>query len=82
MVPDTPVRSFNGLIATGKVPEAARRAVPHGVAADGLPIAIEILGRPFSEPTLVRLAHAYEQASKRRILPKTTPPLPGEVIRY
>lgn len=70
---DNPVSAITGLPAI---------VVPAGVAADGLPISIEILGRPFSEPTLVRLAHAYEHASKRRILPKTTPPLPGEAIRW
>jgi len=48
----------------------------------GLPLALELLGRRFSEPKLIRLAYAYEQASKRRVMPKTTPHLPGEVIRY
>jgi len=51
------------------------------VAADGLPISIEFLGRPFSERRLVEIAHAYEHASRKRIVPKTTPPLPGEAIR-
>jgi Asp-tRNA(Asn)/Glu-tRNA(Gln) amidotransferase A subunit family amidase len=70
---DNPISAITGLPAI---------VVPAGVAADGLPISIEILGRPFSEPTLVRIAHAYEHASQRRIVPKTTPPLPGEAIRY
>lgn len=29
----------------------------------------------YSEPTLLRLAYAYEQATHRRVPPKTTPPL-------
>ena len=43
---------------------------------------IEFLGRPFSEPTLFKLAYAYEQVSKNRKTPPTTPPLPGERFEY
>jgi amidase len=46
------------------------------------PIAIEFLGMPFSEPTLFRLAYAFEQGAKLRKLPPTTPALPGEVFSY
>jgi amidase len=46
------------------------------------PIAIEFLGRPFSEPALFKLAYAYEQVSKNRKTPPTTPPLPGERFDY
>jgi Asp-tRNA(Asn)/Glu-tRNA(Gln) amidotransferase A subunit family amidase len=46
------------------------------------PIAIEILGRPFSEPTLFKVAYAYEQLSKNRKPPPTTPPLAGERFSY
>jgi amidase len=46
------------------------------------PIAIEILGRPFSEPTLFKVAYAYEQLSKNRKQPPTTPSLPGEKFSY
>jgi Asp-tRNA(Asn)/Glu-tRNA(Gln) amidotransferase A subunit family amidase len=70
---DNPISAITGLPAI---------VVPAGVAADGLPISIEFLGRPFSEHTLVKLAHAYEHAGRHRIIPKSTPPLPGEVIRY
>ena len=47
---------------------------------EGLPIALEFLGRPFSEPTLLKLAYAYEQASHKRVAPKSTPHLAGEVF--
>jgi len=47
--------------------------IPAGVDAEGLPISIELLGRPFSEPQLIRIAYAYEQATKHRIVPKITP---------
>jgi Asp-tRNA(Asn)/Glu-tRNA(Gln) amidotransferase A subunit family amidase len=46
------------------------------------PIAIEFLGRPFSEPVLFRLGFAYEQQSKNRKTPASTPPLPGEHLTY
>ena len=49
--------------------------VPAGFTENNLPIALEFLGRPFSEPTLIKLASAYEAASKHRKLPESTPPL-------
>ena len=56
--------------------------VPAGFTNKNLPIALEFLGRPFSEPTLIKLASGYEAVSKNRKLPETTPPLNGEVITY
>ena len=56
--------------------------LPAGVTADGLPIAIEFLGRPFSESRLIEIAHAYEQARGARVAPRTTPPLPGDVFAF
>jgi Asp-tRNA(Asn)/Glu-tRNA(Gln) amidotransferase A subunit family amidase len=32
-------------------------------------------GLPYSEPTLIKLAYSYEQATRHRIPPKTTPQL-------
>jgi Asp-tRNA(Asn)/Glu-tRNA(Gln) amidotransferase A subunit family amidase len=34
-----------------------------------LPVGIMFFGRPFSEPTLLRIASAYEAATKHRIPP-------------
>jgi Asp-tRNA(Asn)/Glu-tRNA(Gln) amidotransferase A subunit family amidase len=48
----------------------------------GVPIGIEFLGRPFSEPTLLRLAYGYEQISKNRTPPTSVPALPGEKFEY
>lgn len=57
--------------------------VPAGYTqATNGPIAIEFLGRPWSEPTLFKLAYAYEQISKNRKIPPTTPALPGERFDY
>jgi amidase len=36
----------------------------------GLPVGISFFGRAFSEPTLIKLAYAYEQATKLRRPPK------------
>ncbi len=55
---------------------------PAGFTREGLPIAVEFLGRPFSEPTLIRLASGYEAATGHRKTPPATPPLPGETFNY
>ena len=36
----------------------------------GLPLGLTFMGRAFAEPTLFRLAFAYEQATKHRVAPK------------
>ena len=54
--------------------------VPAGFDGNGLPVGIEFLGKPFSEPTLIRLAYAFEQATRHRVSPASTPPLAGERI--
>ena len=56
--------------------------LPAGLHADGLPIALELLGRPFSEPKLIQLAGAYERRNRTRPIPPTTPRLPGDVFPY
>ncbi len=38
-------------------------SVPCGFDGDGLPIGLQILGKAFDEATILRAAHAYEQAS-------------------
>jgi Asp-tRNA(Asn)/Glu-tRNA(Gln) amidotransferase A subunit family amidase len=53
-------------------------SVPAGFFADGLPIGVEFLGRPYSEGTLLKAAYDYEQATKHRHPPATAPALAGE----
>jgi Asp-tRNA(Asn)/Glu-tRNA(Gln) amidotransferase A subunit family amidase len=48
-------------------------AMPAGFTDDGVPVGFELLGEPFSEATLLRMAYAYEQAVRPRRPPKTTP---------
>ena len=52
--------------------------VPAGYVR-GLPVGISFFGRAWSEPTLIKLAYAYEQATKRRRPPtfaQTAAPIP------
>ena len=54
--------------------------VQMGFTPGGLPAGLEILGRPWSEPKLLRLASGFEAVTNNRRVPETTPPLPGERI--
>jgi aspartyl-tRNA(Asn)/glutamyl-tRNA(Gln) amidotransferase subunit A len=38
-------------------------SLPCGAAPDGRPLALQLVGRPFDEATLLRLGHAYERAT-------------------
>ena len=40
--------------------------VPAGFTADGLPVGLELLGRPFAERELVDIAHVYERETAHR----------------
>jgi aspartyl-tRNA(Asn)/glutamyl-tRNA(Gln) amidotransferase subunit A len=37
-------------------------AIPTGLSPSGMPVAMQIIGRPFSESTVIRVADAYERA--------------------
>ena len=49
--------------------------VPMGFVRGNLPVGLQFLGDAWSEPTLIRLAYSYEQATRHRRPPDTTPPL-------
>lgn len=48
---------------------------PTEKAPIGVPIGLEILGRPWSEPVLIQIAYSFEQATQLRRSPISTPPL-------
>jgi amidase len=57
--------------------------VPGGFfASDGMPFAVQFLGKPFTEPTLIKLASGYEATGKHRKAPASTPALAGETFTY
>ncbi len=47
-------------------------SLPCGFSQTGLPIGLQLMGRPFEEATILRAAHAYEQATQWR---KKRPPI-------
>lgn len=71
----------NGDHSTGGSSQAAALAgypaitVPAGYTFE-LPIGITFIGRAYSEPTLIRLAYAFEQGTKARRAPKYLPAVP------
>ena len=69
-VPDPWIAGYMGSV-TG-FPEIT---VPAGMTQHGLPIGISFYGKRYTEPRLIALAYAYEQATKARKMPPTTPPL-------
>jgi Asp-tRNA(Asn)/Glu-tRNA(Gln) amidotransferase A subunit family amidase len=49
--------------------------LPAGFTPDGVPVGIELVVPPYHEPDLFRLGYAFEQATKHRRAPASTPPL-------
>ena len=49
--------------------------VPMGYTRGTLPAGMTLFGRPWTEATLIKLAYAYEQATKHRHAPASTPAL-------
>jgi amidase len=68
--------SANGSSTIAAVAGYPHITVPAGQAFE-LPIGLSFIGRAWSEPTLIKLAYAYEQGTKRRRPPAflTTAPL-------
>jgi amidase len=54
--------------------------VTAGFATDDLPVAVSFLGTAYSEPKLLSLGYAFEQATKAVRRPVHTPALPGHVV--
>jgi Asp-tRNA(Asn)/Glu-tRNA(Gln) amidotransferase A subunit family amidase len=50
-------------------------SVPNGFTREGLPLGLQLVGRPWSDARLVAYGYAYEQATLYRRPPAHTPPL-------
>jgi len=77
--PSPPAESATTIVNESGFPELV---VPAGITRDRLPVAISFLGRSFSEPKLIGYGYDFEQATHARVLPKTTPALPTDLIAY
>jgi amidase len=53
---------------------------PDGFDAKDGPAGVTFSGRAFSEPRLIGLAYAFEQATHLRTPPASTPPLPSDTV--
>jgi aspartyl-tRNA(Asn)/glutamyl-tRNA(Gln) amidotransferase subunit A len=54
-------------------------ALPNGFGRNGLPLGMQVVGRPFGEPTILRIGQAYEGATewhtrRPRLVPGTVAP--------
>jgi amidase len=78
--PPRDASAVNNLTSTLGLPAVV---VPGGYTpSQNFPIAIQFFGKPFSDQTVIELAYGYEQVSKRRKSPASTPALPGETFDY
>ena len=53
---------------------------PAGFVPEPAPFGVTFSGRAFSEPRLIAIAYAFEQATKHREPPKSTPPLKSDFV--
>ena len=61
------------MVPFAMVPNATTPALPAGFAAQPAPFGVSFTGRACSEPRLIELAYAFEQATKRRVPPPLFP---------
>ncbi len=74
-----PQRERNGVLSNGTgfpaITFPGGFSTPTASAPIGVPVGIELIGAEWSEPTLLTLAFAFEQATAIRRPPDATPPL-------
>ncbi len=72
-------RGGNGVLSSGTGLPAlvfpGGFSAPTADAPQGVPVGLELLGTDWSEPTLLKLAYSFEQASGMRRPPSSVPPL-------
>jgi amidase len=61
------------IVPFGLVPNSPTPPFPAGFEANPTPMGVSFTGMACSEPKLLELAYAFEQATKRRVPPSATP---------
>jgi hypothetical protein len=61
------------IVPFGTVPNAPRDPFPSAFAAAPRPLGVSFTGMACSEPRLIELGYAFEQATKRRVPPSSAP---------
>ena len=61
------------IVPFAMVPNAPTPAFPEGFEAKPIPYGVSFTGMACSEPRLIELAYAFEQATKKRVAPKLEP---------
>ena len=57
------------IVPFGLIPNAPSPPFPAGFEAKPAPYGVSFAGRACSEPRLIEIAYAFEQATKRRVAP-------------
>jgi aspartyl-tRNA(Asn)/glutamyl-tRNA(Gln) amidotransferase subunit A len=69
---ETPMEAYGHHLAAANLVGLPALAVPAGLSRDGLPVSLQLLGHPFGESRLLRLARAYE---REHVWHQLTPPI-------
>lgn len=59
----TPIDAYVGWSAPANITGLPALSVPCGFDAQGLPVGLQLIGRPFDEATVLRVGEAYESAT-------------------
>lgn len=77
--PEPRVANATSIASEAGLPEIV---VPAAMAADQMPITVSFLGKAWSDGQLIGLAYAFEQATHAIRMPKLTPALKTDVVKY
>lgn len=71
---------YPSIVVPGGFVDASNPAFPAGFTPQPAPDGVTFSGPAFSEPRLIGLAYAFEQATHHRVAPASAPPLAGDVV--